>query len=302
MSAVPTPLIAGPTAGGKSEVALRVAQRLGAEVVSADSQQVYRGLDIGTAKPTAAERAMVRHHLVDVVDPTEQFNAARFREMALSALTEIRARGGTPLVVGGTGLYLAALTEELSLGVGADPSIRARVEERIREVGAPELWAELNRVAPEVAARIRPNDPVRIVRAIELRELTGSARAQRQPAPLRRRLFVLAPERSRLHQRIAERTRAMLQHGLFDEVRELLRVYPADAPAFRGIGYRECVAVVKGEMKARDLEEAIVVRTRGLARRQLTWFRARADATWLDPATVDAAGLIATDVERTCSR
>ncbi len=282
----------GPTASGKTAVAVGWAERLGTEIVSVDSALVYRGLEIGAAKPDAAMRARAPHRLIDVRDPHEIYSAADFAADALRAMRELEAAGRVPLLVGGTGLYFRALLRGLSPMPEADPATRAAIEAEAGERGWSALHAELTAVDPEAAARIRVSDPQRIARALEVWRLSGRAISDWQRAavprafPFRVLKLVLAPrDRAVLHARIAARFDAMLLAGFLDEVRRLrtdarLR---ADLPAMRAVGYRQAWAHLDGETDAAGFRERAIAATRQLARRQLTWLRGEADARWLDP-------------------
>ncbi len=293
----PAVLLMGPTASGKSALALALAERFEAEIVSVDSAQIYRGMDIGTAKPDAATRARVRHHLIDILAPTERYSAARFRADALVAIAEIRARGRVPLLAGGTMLYYKALTEGLSNLPSADAAVRARIDARALIEGWPALHAELARVDPATAARLQPTDAQRIQRALEVYALTGRPLSQLQGARAAGdalepaiRIALVPVDRARLHARIAERFDAMLAAGLVDELRGLRarhRLTP-DLPAMRCVGYRQAWEFVDGRIDAPALRASGIAATRQLAKRQLTWLRATA-ATAFDP---DAPGLV----------
>jgi tRNA dimethylallyltransferase len=297
------PLLAvvGPTGVGKTAVAVALAARLPIEAVSADSRQVYRGMDIGTGKPSAEERRRLRHHLLDVVDPDERYHAARFRGEALAAATAIRSRGRLPVVVGGTGLYVRALLKGLHPGPPADPALRAELRAEAVRDGVEALHARLRTVDPDAAARLHPRDQVRVVRALEIRlraEGAGAAPAAgvdlagpgnwRAPAPFRLLMVGVAQERRRLGERIAARVRAMVAHGMMDEVRRLLDAgYGEHAPGMATIGYRQLAAVAGRRL---SMDEAIRLTIRDTARyakRQMTWFARDAEIRWLD---VDAAG------------
>ncbi len=230
MSAAPAVLLMGPTASGKSALALALAERFPVEIVSVDSAQVYRGMDVGTAKADAATRARVAHHLVDVIDPTEAYSAARFRADALAAIAAVRARARVPLLVGGTMLYFKALVAGLSALPAGDAALRARLDARAREEGWPALHAELARIDPATAVRLAPTDAQRIQRALEVYALTGTPLSRLQgaretvdgPGPLLP-IALLPPDRARLHEAIARRFDAMLAAGLVDEVAALRR-------------------------------------------------------------------------------
>lgn len=280
--------LAGPTASGKSALALAFAARRGdVEIVSVDSAQVYRGMDIGTAKPEAAERAAVAHHLIDILDPAEAYSAARFVADATAAVAAIRARGRLPLLVGGTMLYFKALREGLDPLPQADPSIRAAIDAEAAERGWPALHAELARADPATAARLAPNDAQRIQRALEVQRATGRPLSYWQrgagrgatPPGAAWPLVTLEPaSRDWLHARIGQRFDAMLQGGLLDEVRRLRArgdLHPG-LPSMRCVGYRQAwQALEQGTPEA--LRERGAAATRQLAKRQLTWLRSMSD-------------------------
>lgn len=303
------PLIAvvGPTAAGKSALALRLARRHGGEIVSCDSLQVYRGLDIGSAKATREERASVPHHLLDVVEPDAAFSAADYARLARAAIADIRRRGRLPIVAGGTGLYLRALLDGLFEGPSRDEALRARLE-RIAERGSARLHRLLGRVDPEAAARTRPRDRVRLVRALEVFFLTGrpiSAQQRRGGVGLAGPLLLigLSPGRTALREAVRARTRQMLERGLLVEVRGLVARYGEPLPRpLAAIGYRQAVAVLRGELDEREAEPAIVTATMRFAKRQMTWFRHQPPrvANWfeaLESAETFAAGWLATNAQ-----
>jgi tRNA dimethylallyltransferase len=281
-------LLMGPTASGKSAAALELAQRLDAEIVSVDSAQVYRGMDIGTAKPDVATRALVPHHLIDVVDPHETYSAARFRDDAIALMREITERGRLPLLVGGTMLYFKALTEGLNELPQADAAVRLVIDTMAQEKGWPALHADLARVDPQAAARIQPNDAQRIQRALEIYYVSGKSMSELLSKPkyvyLPYRIAAAAlvtDDREWLHGRIAERFETMLELGLISEVRRLRSRYAleADMPSMRSVGYRQVWRYLDGEYGLAALREKAISATRQLARRQLTWLRAMPDVT-----------------------
>jgi len=287
----------GPTASGKSALAMRLAERIPAEIVSIDSAQVHRGMDIGTAKPSAAERARVPHHLIDLIDPTQSYSAGRFRDDAIIAVESILARGRLPLLVGGTMLYYRALAQGIDALPAADPALRAAIEAEARQRGWPALHAELARVDPETARRLKPNDAQRIQRALEIcrasgRPLSALHTAPRAAPPFRLLTLALIPaDRADLHARIAERFARMLEAGLVEELRALRARYTLDAalPSMRCVGYRQAWAHLEGAFDRAALREKGIAATRQLAKRQLTWLRALSLDAVLDPFAPSAA-------------
>ena len=276
----------GPTASGKTAVALALAEQFPAEIVSVDSAQVYRGMDVGTAKPGRAARERVAHHLIDIVEPTAAYSAGRFREDALRIGAEISGRGRVPIFAGGTMLYFRALTRGLTELPGADAALRTHLDERAAEVGWPALHAELAAVDPALAARLEPTDAQRIQRALEVWRLTGKALSQLQAEgtdvapPFDALRIALEPsDRAALHDRIATRFRSMLDGGLMRELEGLRARYPLDAnlPSMRAVGYRQAWDTLEGTAPAATLAERGIAATRQLAKRQLTWLRAMGD-------------------------
>lgn len=300
----PAILLLGPTATGKSDAAVALAERLPLEIISVDSAMVYRGMDIGTAKPTAADRAAVAHHLIDILEPEESYSAARFRADALALMQAISTRGRVPVLVGGTMLYFRALERGLARLPEADADYRARLEREAEEAGWPALHARLAQVDPATAMRLHPNDAQRIQRALEVHHLSGEPmsvqlRRRHSPPPFRLlRLALLPPSRAELHARIAARFQAMLDAGFIDEVASL-RARPgltAAHPSMRAVGYRQLWAYLDGRL---DREAAVatgIAATRQYAKRQLTWLRS-------EPADENfTAGMptLASDLWRRC--
>ena len=288
----------GPTASGKSALAIALAERFDGEIVSVDSAQVYRGMDIGTAKPSAAEQARIPHHLIDLLEPTQTYSAAMFARDAQAAVAAIRDRGRMPILVGGTMLYFKALQAGLSTLPQANAAIRAELDARAARDGWPALHAELARVDPVTAARLPPGDAQRIQRALEVQRITGLPLSQLQghraaaPAALGATIAIaLVPaDRARLHAAIAQRFVAMLAQGLVDELRGLRarHVLAPAMPSMRCVGYRQAWSCIDGVIDAGALREQGVAATRQLAKRQLTWLRST-PATTFDPA---ASGLV----------
>ncbi|HLU68119.1 MAG TPA: tRNA (adenosine(37)-N6)-dimethylallyltransferase MiaA [Kofleriaceae bacterium] len=296
-------VVVGPTGAGKSQLAVDVARAAGGEVVSADSQQVYRGMDIGTGKVTFAERAGVPHHLIDVCDPDQEMTAARFAAMADQAIAGAAARGAPVVVAGGTGLYVRALLLGLFAGPPADPALRARLEaEAAAGGGAPALWRRLDEVDPDAAARIEPTDLKRIVRALEVLELTGVPMSEHQRRHDHRRVApryparlvgLCPPDRDELYRRIDARVDRMMEAGLVDEVRRLREAgYGPGLRSQGAIGYAEIHRHLDGALSLGDAVRLIKRNSRRYARRQLSWYRGDPGVEWHpDPAAVAIADL-----------
>ena len=296
----------GPTASGKTALAVSLLERFPLEIISVDSALVYRGMDIGSAKPDAATLARAPHHLLDIRDPTEAYSAAAFCDDAKRLMADIVARGRVPLLVGGTMLYFRALLQGLDDLPRADPALRKKLEAEAAARGWPALHAELAQVDPVTAARLAPNDSQRIGRALEIFRLTGTPMAallDRAQSELPYRVLQLAlipSDRAVLHQRIAARFDAMLAEGLIDEVERLRRDYvlTPDLPAMRAVGYRQAWAYLDGDIDFKTLREQGIAATRQLAKRQLTWLRSWPDAVVLDCLAEDLDAQATTLVER----
>jgi tRNA dimethylallyltransferase len=286
------PLIAlvGPTGVGKTRMAVSLCQRLSGEVISADSRQIYRGLDIGTDKPSREQRALVRHHLVDILDPDEEFTLAQYQEMAYQAIDEVLDRGKVPFLVGGTGLYVRAVLEGFSIPrVKPDPELRQRLKEEAERDGGAALHARLKKVDPQAAARIDPRNVRRVIRALEVYETTDepiSALQKRNPPPYRVLKLGLTMERERLYRRIDERVDAMVERGLVAEVEGLLRKgYGPELPAMSGLGYRQGSMYLAGELELAEAIDRIKSETHRFVRQQYKWFRLDDDTIhWFDVA------------------
>ncbi len=281
----------GPTASGKTQVAVELAQQLPLEIISVDSALVYRDMDIGTAKPDATTLARAPHHLINIRNPTEAYSAAAFRHDALRLMQDISARDNIPLLVGGTMLYFRALRFGLSDLPQADPGVRYELEQQAIRLGWPALHAELAQLDPETAVRLNPNDSQRIQRALEIYQITGTPMStlirqqDKHPLPYRVLPIALIPSnRSQLHAHIATRFATMLKLGLVDELRALREKYPLhpDLPAMRCVGYRQAWKFIEGRINEVELLDQGIAATRQLAKRQLTWLRGMADNIELD--------------------
>ena len=306
--------ILGPTASGKTAAALAVARAIPCEIISVDSALVYRGMDIGTAKPTRAERAMVPHHLIDIIDPSRAYSAMQFRDATLQLIEDIQARGNLPLLVGGTMLYYKALRDGLDILPEADPDVRAALDAEAARIGTPGMHALLMQIDPVTARRLPPNDSQRIQRALEIHQLTGRPMsellAKAQPVTLPFALLPIALEptdRSVLHQRIATRFDAMLspsEPNLIDEV-EALRargdLHPS-LPAMRCVGYRQAWEYLDRQYDLNTLREKAHAATRQLAKRQLTWLRSMPERRVIDCLATDASAQVLATIEQAFGR
>ncbi len=299
----PAIFLMGPTASGKTDLALQLVRELPCEIISVDSALIYRGMDIGSAKPSAQILQTYPHHLVDILDPAQSYSAAQFREDALLAMANITARGRIPLLVGGTMLYYKALFDGLASMPSADAGIRAELEQHAAAEGWAALHAELRKVDPVSAERIHPNDPQRIMRALEVWRVSGQSMTehrvhqalQKQASnnghlPYNVTTFAMAPQqRSVLHQRIAQRFHLMLEQGFIAEVERLWQRgdLHADLPSIRAVGYRQAWAYLQGDYSYDEMIERGIIATRQLAKRQFTWLRSWADVEWLDSLSCD---------------
>lgn len=297
-------VVCGPTASGKTDLAIELALQLDAEIVGADSRQVYRHMEVGTAKPSAEARRRVRHHLIDIVDPDQPFDVADWRALAHAALTDITARGHLAIVCGGTGLYLRSLLKGLFAGPAADEALRRSLEaEEERQKGA--LHARLSAVDPASAARIHPNDVLRLVRALEVFERSGEPlslwheRHRLAERPFEALVLEVVRPAEELRERIDVRALAMVEAGIVDEVRRLGETYDLEAKAFSAIGYREAIACLHGDLPVEELPAAISRATRAYAKRQRVWLRGQmstepVDARDLKEALSKARDFLAT--------
>ena len=299
----PAVFLMGPTASGKTDLALQLARELPCEIISVDSALIYRGMDIGSAKPSPEILQEYPHHLVDILDPAQSYSAAQFREDALIAMADITARGRIPLLVGGTMLYYKALTDGLASMPAADPQVRAALELQAKTDGWAAVHAELQRVDPISAERIHPNDPQRIMRALEVWRVSGLSMTehraqqalQKQASncghlPYNVATFAIAPQqRSVLHERIAQRFHLMLEQGFIAEVETLWQRgdLHADLPSIRAVGYRQAWSYLQGDYTYDEMIERGIIATRQLAKRQFTWLRSWEDIEWLDSLSRD---------------
>ncbi|MGR5178316.1 tRNA (adenosine(37)-N6)-dimethylallyltransferase MiaA [Vibrio parahaemolyticus] len=293
----------GPTASGKTELAIRLRQQYPVEIISVDSALIYKGMDIGTAKPDAEELSLAPHRLIDILDPSQAYSAADFRRDALAEIAKIHAEGKIPLLVGGTMLYFKALLQGLSPLPAADPEIRQQIENEAQEKGWQALHDELRRIDPVSAERIHPNDPQRLSRALEVYRISGKSlteltETKGEPLPFRVKQFAVAPkDRALLHKRIELRFEKMIQAGFEDEVKELYAredLHP-DLPSIRCVGYRQMWEYLDGESTLEDAIFRGICATRQLAKRQITWLRSWDDLVWLDSEHIEDSMKTLTD-------
>lgn len=313
----PAIFLMGPTASGKTDLALQLADALPCEIISVDSALIYRGMDIGSAKPNAEILQKYPHHLIDILDPAQSYSAAQFRDDALQAMADITARGRIPLLVGGTMLYFKALTEGLAAMPSADPDMRARLEQQAASEGWAALHTELQRIDPVSAQRIHPNDPQRLLRALEVWHISGQTMTQLRAKqslekqqllasngahlPYNVATFAIAPQqRSVLHERIAQRFQQMLEQGFIAEVEALRQRgdLHIDLPSIRAVGYRQAWAYLDGEYAYDEMIERGIIATRQLAKRQFTWLRSWDDVEWLDSLSCNKMSQVLKRLER----
>jgi tRNA dimethylallyltransferase len=283
-------IVLGPTAVGKSDLVFELAGELSAEIINADSQLVYRGMDIGTAKPSKEQRDRIRHHLIDVVDPDDEFNVGRFRALATACIHDMRERHKQPLVCGGTGLYLKALTRGLFLGPAQSPQIREVLHSEFRRNGLGALYQRLEQIDPAATSWIHPHDGQRIVRALEVYELTGKPISEWQKEhsfserPFQTLKVGLLRERGELYERVNQRCERMIEAGLVEEVKSLLdKGYGLDLKPLQSVGYKQVGLFLTGRMGFADAVFLMKRDTRRLAKRQLTWFRGDNEIQWFHP-------------------
>lgn len=291
----PAIFLMGPTASGKTDLAIELCQRLPVDIISVDSAMIYKEMDIGTAKPTAEELAAAPHRLIDILDPAQAYSAADFRRDALNEMQAITSKGRIPLLVGGTMLYYKALLEGLSPLPSADPEVRKQIEQEAQSIGWHELHRQLSEIDPVAAERIHPNDPQRLSRALEVYRIAGETlteltKRKSEPLPFAVTQFAISPDdRSVLHQRIERRFHLMLQAGFEQEVRALFQrgdLHP-DLPSIRCVGYRQMWSFIAGEDEYQGMVDKGVAATRQLAKRQITWLRSWSDLNWLNSAELN---------------
>lgn len=280
-------VILGPTAVGKTEVAVDLLSKIKGEIISVDSRQIYKEMDIGTAKPSKTIREKIPHHLIDIVFPDEAFNAAEFGNRARSIISKLQHQDKLPILVGGSGLYIRAAVDGLFVGPGADGNLRNRLKEKAVREGSGALYRDLRRVDPETASRIHPNDQRRVIRALEVYELSGkriSSYQKERPSPLPNTVMIgLRKKRDSLYCSINERVDRMIGEGLIGEVKALLsRGYSKDFPSMQGLGYRQITGYLNGQYSREEAVRLIKRDTRRFARRQLTWFKKEKRIIWLD--------------------
>ncbi len=283
----PAIFLMGPTASGKSALSVQLAQALDGEIISVDSALVFKGMDIGTAKPTLDERGGITHHLIDILDPAESFSTGQFRTRALALMEDISRRGKIPILVGGTMLYFNVLNSGLAVLPEADSDVRARLDQDLAHLGKDALHRRLASIDPVAAARIHPNDPQRVQRALEVYEISGKpltsffTAAQAQDIPYQKIKLIVAPQdRALLHDIIAKRFKHMLEQGFIDEVAELYQRgdLTEKMPSIRAVGYRQAWSYLQGEYDLETMTEKAIIATRQLAKRQFTWLRRETDA------------------------
>ncbi len=292
----PAIFLMGPTASGKTALSVQLAQALGGEIISVDSALVFKGMDIGTAKPTLEERGGIPHHLIDILDPSEAFSTGQFRTQAFALMATISRRGKIPILVGGTMLYFNALLNGLAVLPEANPEVRVKLDQDLERLGKEALHQRLAAIDPLAAARIHPNDPQRVQRALEVYEISGKPlssffnAAQGEDFPYQKiKLIVAPPDRKILHAIIAQRFRRMLEQGFINEVEALYQRgdLTEKTPAIRAVGYRQVWAYLKGEDDLESMTEKGIIATRQLAKRQFTWLRRETDAIGFETGDVD---------------
>lgn len=301
---IPLLVIAGPTASGKTALAVEMAKIYNGEVISADSMQIYKGLNIATAKPTADEMQGIPHHLIDFLEPDEPFSVADYVALAGQKIREVRERGKLPIICGGTGLYISSLVDNIIFDdTGSDPAIRTRLEKQAKDEGAHALWLKLKKIDPETAEKVHENNLPRVIRGIEVFELTGTKlsehkiNSRREESPYKACIIGLTAEnRQYLYDRIEKRVHIMAENGMVEECREVWQKGGL-ATAGQAIGYKELVPYFEGKAELNDCLDKIILETRHYAKRQLTWFRRVADISWVKIDNFDESKKIIENVQ-----
>lgn len=290
MGKKPLVVIVGPTAVGKTKLSIELAKVLNGEIVSADSMQIYRYMDIGTAKPTVEERQGIPHHMIDVIDPGQEFSVAEYQRLATQAIDDIHSRGKLPIVVGGTGLYIKSLLYPMNFtDASYDPELRKELQLQAEIMGKEYLHSKLQAVDPKTAARLHPNDVRRVIRALEVYHLTGKPMSEydqgleQMDYKYNVAIIGLTMDRAKLYQRINQRVDEMMKNGLLDEVKRMLEMgYTRDMISMQGLGYKELMEYLEGRVSLEEAIEVLKRETRRYAKRQLTWFRAQKDMAWVN--------------------